>query len=151
MLGKALLFAAALFGLAACDKPVISPCTGNPNQYSAPTDLLQAKAYTITPPNPHAGDTLTAGFSGAITEQINEGVIVIDVTLSGIIPIQQNISLSTVGDIRRQLPLKPGPFSLTETVSLPSFLFGQVEGSVHIYSDTGKQVTCVNIHVDLGA
>ena len=41
-------------------------------------------------------------------------------------------------------------YTHTQTATLPDFLFGRVTGEVRIVTDTGKQITCLKLDVDLG-
>lgn len=130
-------------------QPVLSPCTGDAAQYSAPNDVLQARAYTLTPALPRAGDALTASVTGVLTEAVTDATIVVDVTLGGLVPLQQNIAFSAIPHLQRLLPLQPGPFEFSDGATLPPFLFGTVDGTVRIVSNTGKQISCVKVHVEL--
>eukprot|EP01134_Creolimax_fragrantissima_P000489 CFRG0489T1 len=139
----------ALFGVALAERSAITPCTKD-GKLSAATDILQATAYHLIPKSPKAGDTITGSFEGTITQEITSGKIWIDVTLNGILPIRQNLSLSLVDDIRRQLPIPKGPFSLQEHATLPGFLFGEVKGTIKLLDQNNKQITCLHVDILLG-
>ena len=77
--------------------------------------VRQVASYSLSPAQPHAWDTVVAAFTGNITDTIDDGIINVNLTLSHVVPLRANISLSSVADVRSQLPLKPGPFALKET------------------------------------
>lgn len=128
------------------DQPVLSPCISDPGQ----DDLLQFVTYTLTPPRPKTGKTLTVSVSGILSEVVANATFILDLTMNQIFPMRMNETFSPLNfpQLNSLLPLQPGNVTLTNTGIVPFLRVRTISGKIDLVSDTGKLITCVNIHVD---